>query len=278
MNRAGDPFCARCGFRILAQGTSRTCRSCGTLPTDDTARFCAVCGTRLGVDPGREGATEPRGIPVVAPRLSVLDEAGGVSRVIPLEGTRATISSDDLGLRISDQMLGEDGATLSLDRRGLRLEPVGSPRALFVFVTEETTLTDGDILLLGSQVLRYRCLVEDGATYFADAGTVQVGSAVPQADVAVLEQLRSDGRVRDVIHLWRGRSILIGRQEGDWLFAYDRTLSARHAVVTCTAEGAVTVRDLGSKNGVAIAVREPLDLVHGQRVSLGGQVMRVELA
>lgn len=198
--------------------------------------------------------------------------------MIELPGDGATISADGLGLHVGDDMIGADGVHLSVARHRARLEPVGSPRALFVFITEETSLADGDIVLLGSQVIRCRRVLEDGAPYFADAGTVQVGSAVPAPDAAVLEQLRADGRVRDTMHLWRKRSILIGREEGDWVFAYDRTMSGRHAVIRCGDDGGLTIRDMGSRNGVAIAVRVARDLVHGQRVSLGGQVMRVDLA
>jgi pSer/pThr/pTyr-binding forkhead associated (FHA) protein len=256
------------------------CPACGTLPTDGAARYCAACGARRGGESeATAGSTAPRGVLQIGiPRLSLLDAAGDISRVIPLESTRATLSADGLGLQVTSSLIGGDGAALSLHETGLRIEPVGSPQALFVFLTEEASLTDGDVLLLGSQVIRYRRIVEDGSTYFADHGSIQVGSALPGADVAVLEQLRGDGRSRDALHLWAGRSILIGREEGDWTFPYDRTMSARHAVVSCGATGGVTVRDLGSRNGVAVAVRGPRDLVHGQRVSLGGQVMRVDLA
>ena len=84
--------------------------------------------------------------------------------------------------------------------------------------------------------------------------------------------------MRDTLHLWRNRSVLIGREEGDWLFPYDRTMSARHAVIRSLDDGSLTVRDLGSRNGVALAVREARSLEHGQRVSLDGQIMRVDLA
>ena len=279
MNRAGDPFCARCGLRIAASPAESLppCPACGTLPTDDTARFCAGCGSRLGADAG--GTTAPRGLPQIGlPRLSLLDAAGDVSRVIPLEATRSTLSSDGLGIQLSDGLIGGDGAAILLARSGIRIEPVGTPQALFVFLTEPTSLTDGDVVLLGSQVVRLRAVIEDGATYFADQGSIQVGSAIPGVDVAVLEQLRGDGRVRDTVHLWPRRTLLVGREEGDWLFPYDRTMSARHAVVTCDDDGAVSIRDVGSRNGVALAVRGPRELSNGQRVSLGGQVMRVDLA
>ena len=208
----------------------------------------------------------------------MLNPTGDVARVIPLEGRRATLSSDGLGLHVGEGLLGGDGAALTFAETGVHLEPVGSPRALFIFITEETKLSEGDVLLLGTQVIRFRPLVEDGTAYFGDHGSVHFGSAVPAPDVAVLEQLREDGRVRDTLHLWRNRSVLIGREEGDWLFPYDRTMSARHAVIRSLDDGSLTVRDLGSRNGVALAVREARSLEHGQRVSLDGQIMRVDLA
>ena len=279
-NRVGVPFCARCGFRmaIVTDETLTFCRTCGTIRTDETARFCSGCGTRIGGGgPPVAGGTAPRGIPQVSSRasLTILDSAGTASRVIALESDSATITTDGVEILVGDGHAGGDGATLSLGADSMEVEPVGDPRALYIFLTNETKLSDGDVLLLGSQVIRYRRWVDDG-TYFADQS--MLGSILPGRDCAVLEQLRSDGRVRDMMYLWPGRSILIGREEGDWVFAFDRTMSARHASITCAADGTIAVRDVGSRNGVAVSVRGPRRVTSGQRMSLAGKVMRVDLA
>jgi hypothetical protein len=209
--------------------------------------------------------------------LSLLDGSGRVSRVLPLETETSTLTTDGVEILLGEGHAGGDGATLSLNGDGhLHLEPVGSPRALYVFLNEETALVDGDVVLLGSQVIRYRTWKDEGGTFFADQG--QLGSIIPGQDVAVLEQLRGDGRVRDTMYLWPKRSVLLGREEGDWVFAYDRTMSARHATVTCREDGSVWVRDVGSRNGVALAVRGPRAVSSGQRLSLAGKLMRVDLA
>lgn len=254
------------------------CRSCGTIRTDETARFCAGCGVRLagGGGPPGAGSTSPRGVALVGKAsLSVLDSVGSVTRVVALESETATVLTDGVELMVGDGMAGGDGATLTMEDGGMRVEPVGNPRALYVFLTQETPLTDGDVLLLGSQVIRYRRWTDDG-TYFADQN--QLGSIIPGRDVAVLEQLRGDGRVRDTLYLWPKRSVLVGREEGDWVFAYDRTMSARHAAIVCLEDGSVTVRDVGSRNGVALAVRGARRIASGQRLSLAGKVMKVDLA
>lgn len=245
---------------------------------DETARFCASCGASLAGEI-RPEVTAPRGTPVVdgSPRLALLDAAGDVKQIIPLKSAKATLTSDLLGLQVSDSLIGGDGAIIEVDGSRIRIEPVGLPRALFVFINEPTRIEDGDVLLLGSQVIRCRGL-HDEAGLILGSGAEHVGSALPARDVAVLEQIRDDGRVRDMLHLWAGRTIIVGRDQGDWTFPYDPTMSARHATVTCEDSGLLTVRDLGSTNGVALAVRTPQVLSGGQRVSLGGQMMRVDLA
>jgi len=249
------------------------------LATDETARFCASCGASLSGEI-RPEVTAPRGTPVVEgiPRLALLAAAGDVKQIIPLKSTKATLTSDLLGLQVSDSLIGGDGAVIAIEGSKIRIEPVGLPRALFVFITEPTRVEDGDVLLLGSQVIRCRSLPEEAGLIFGDHGSEHVGSALPARDVAVVEQIRDDGRVRDTLHLWTGRTITIGRDQGDWTFPYDPTMSARHATITCEENGLLTVRDLGSTNGVALAVRTPQLVSGGQRVSLGGQMMRVDLA
>ena len=93
--------------------------------------------------------------------------------------------------------------------------------------------------------------------------------------MAALQQLRADGSVRDVLHLSPGRHVVLGREAGDWVFPYDQTMSGRHAEVR-SEDSEFVVDDLGSRNGVAIAVRGERALRKGQRVLLGDQILRVE--
>jgi predicted component of type VI protein secretion system len=102
-----------------------------------------------------------------------------------------------------------------------------------------------------------------------------MGSAVPTVDVAVLEQLRADGSVRDVFHLSPGRPVAIGRESGDWLFPYDSTMSGRHAEIR-TEDSEFFVHDAQSRNGVAMSVRGDRALRKGQRILVGDQILRLE--
>ena len=135
---------------------------------------------------------------------------------------------------------------------------------------------EGDVILIGSQVLRFRRLGYPGPhTADADA-TKRMGSMVPSADIASLTQLRSDGSSRDVIQLSPGRDVHIGRERGDWIFPYDQSMSAQHATVRSEDADFVLVDD-HSRNGVAVAARGAMSLQHGSRIMVGDKLLRVEL-
>ena len=137
-------------------------------------------------------------------------------------------------------------------------------------------LEDGDLLLMGSQVIRYRRLTPSEAQAATQAH--QAGSRVPPNDIAIMEQLLANGRTRDVCFVPEGKAILIGREHGNWVFPYDPTMSARHAEVRSHPEsGDVIVRDLASRNGVGVALIAEHALLDGDRLLLGRQLLRIDL-
>ena len=90
-----------------------------------------------------------------------------------------------------------------------------------------------------------------------------------------VEQLRADASVRDSFHLSPARNVQIGRESGDWVFPYDQTMSGRHAEIR-SQDAEFYVRDCGSRNGVALAVRGERAVRKGQRVLVGDQILRNE--
>ena len=175
-----------------------------------------------------------------------------------------------------DQFLSPVHAKLSWEENGLEVRDLGSRNGTWVFLEAPYRLTDGDVILIGSQVLRFRRLGYPGP-HTADAdSTKRMGSMVPSADIASLTQLRTDGSSRDVIQLSPGRDVHIGRERGDWIFPYDPSMSAQHATVRSEDADFVLVDD-HSRNGVAIAARGAMPLRHGSRVMVGDKLLRVEL-
>ena len=68
---------------------------------------------------------------------------------------------------------------------------------------------------------------------------------------------------------------MIGREQGDWLFPYDKTMSGKHAEIR-SEDLEFIVLDNGSRNGIAIAVRGEKQVKKGQRILMGDQTLRVE--
>lgn len=284
------PFCPHCGLRLAmavsgalgAHGARLRsvfppCLECGTRPTRADARFCGACGEALPPPMRPRVETAPRGKPALAgrARLALLDSGGDVTRVIPLDRSPTIIGRLGGVVQVEHGPGSADEIELSAGDDRVHVRPLGDAAAMFLVLSEAHTLADGDELLIGSQLLRFRLL--PAARSEAEAGhSPGCGSHVPEGDVAVLEQMRDDGSVRDRMHLSRGRSLLLGREHGDWAFPYDTTMSARHAEIRPTANTGFTIHDLGTRNGVALAMRGAYDLRSGQRLLMGSQVMRVE--
>ena len=147
----------------------------------------------------------------------------------------------------------------------LHVRDLGSRNGTWVFIDRPERLNDGDLILVGAQLLRFRRLGYPAPHPPEADSTRRMGSSIPTADVAVIEQLRGDGSVRDVFHLSPGRSVTIGREIGDWVFPYDSTMSRRHADIR--SEGSeFFVHDASSRNGVAVGVRGDRVLNTGQRL------------
>jgi pSer/pThr/pTyr-binding forkhead associated (FHA) protein len=244
--------------------------------------FCARCGTRVGervsVDVASAGGTKvlAAGRLAAAPKLSLLGDSAEAVQTYTLERGEAVIGRGDADIRFEhDHFMSPLHVRLDLREGQLCLRDLGSRNGTWVFIDHPAKLTDCDLILVGSQLLRFRRLGYPGPHPPEADSTRRMGSAVPTVDIAVLEQLRADGSVRDSYHLSPGRSVSIGREQGDWIFPYDATMSGRHAEIR-SEDSEFFVHDAGSRNGVAMAARGERSIKQGQRVLVGDQILRVE--
>lgn len=265
-----------------ATSSAPACPKCGRQVHSTDDLFCARCGARVGERVSVETPTPAETAAFAArreargPKLALLDDHGDVATVFTLERGEAVVGRGDADIRFSDDAyMSPLHARLELRDGTLWLRDLGSRNMSWVFIDEPMRLSDGDLVLVGSQVLRFRRLGFPGPYTPEVDSTRRMGSLTPSADVATLEQLRPDGSVRDTLHLSPGRSVIIGRELGDWVFPYDQTMSGRHAEIR-SEEAEFVVHDVGSRNGVAVAVRGGRALKPGQRLLLGDQLFRVE--
>lgn len=276
------PFCGHCAAPQNAEAAE--CSNCRSAFIKGSDLFCNKCGTRVGqrvsvlTHAQSSGAIAITGIEGDGggPRIAILDERGEPTKVLKLDRGEAVIGRGDADIKFEkDVYLSPLHARIDLDGGQLWLRDLGSRNGSWVFIEEATKLIDGDLILIGSQVLRFRRLGYPGPHPPEADSTRRMGSTTPNVDVAILEQLRADGSVRDVLHLSPGRNALIGRETGDWIFPYDQTMSARHAEIV-SEDIEFFVNDAGSRNGVAMSVRGDRELKAGQRFLLGDQILRVE--
>jgi pSer/pThr/pTyr-binding forkhead associated (FHA) protein len=264
-----------------------TCPRCGKSTTAGLP-FCGHCGTLIGQRVSIEGAPNA-GAPATgstaifgagrltnAPRLSLIGETGEVTKTYLLDRGEAVIGRGDADMRFEDDpFMSPLHARLEARNGQIFLRDLGSRNGTWLFIDQPCKLADSDLMLIGSQLIRFRRLGYPGPHSPEADSTRRMGSSVPTVDVAVLEQVRADGSVRDTFHLSPGRPIVIGRETGDWIFPYDPTMSGRHAEVR-TEDSEFFVHDANSRNGVAISVRGERELKKGQRLLVGDQILRLE--
>jgi len=288
------------------------CDFCGQSNSTE-ARFCVDCGKPLGgalrpvlaearsggtrvpaTRVGMEGPTGPLNRSskqtnvakqtmifsarrrIAAWRLVVLDETGEPKESVDIDRQAMSIGRVDCDIVFpNDDYLSPRHAELSVRDSAVYVRDLGSANRTWLFIEQPQPLEDGEVLLIGSQLLQFRRSETHGDGGRAEDGTRRIGSLAPEPDAAQLAQLRADGTVRDIFHLAAKGATVIGRDTGDWLFPYDQTMSGRHAELRAE-DGAFVIEDLGSRNGIAVAVHGERLLRAGARILVGDQVFRVE--
>ncbi len=287
------PFCAFCGAKLEAapapppppaadRGAGAPCPNCGTAIPSASYKFCPNCATPLGTGPRSSGPHEATevfsakrsGQPPV--QLALTAEDGTKSSRYPLVGEETTLGRNGADVNFPDDVYLSPVHALFIWKEGqLSVRDLGSRNGTWIFLEGPHRLVDGDLILIGSQLLRFRRLGYPGP-YAPDAdATRRMGSLIPSADIASVSQLRVDGSVRDVFHLSPGRDVKLGRDAGDWAFPYDPSMSSQHAVIRSEDADFVLV-DAGSRNGVAGAARGDVPVRKGSRILLGDKLLVVE--
>ncbi|MFK7988050.1 MAG: FHA domain-containing protein [Sandaracinaceae bacterium] len=283
---------------------------------DAGAEFCKFCGARYSDAPSARAA-EPSPPRVETPMAAPIPATGApVERAVveaarrPLEDPRPRGGdARQLGLLISILKDGTDGRSYTIHdevtdigrEEGqvvLRDDPYLSPRharlttrngvamlrdldsvnGIYIRLREPVDLADGDMVLLGQQVLRFEQLSEMELPLgpATQHGVMVFGTPEVQR-IARLVQYTTEGVGRDVHYLYRDETV-IGREQGDLVFTDDPFMSRRHAAVTVDrASRRFVLRDLGSSNGTAVRFRGERTLKPGDQFRVGRHLFRFEI-
>jgi len=291
------------------------CPSCGGLTPLGFA-FCQLCGQRMsepGAAPARESHAAPApaapaashrspvpaasrptpiGIPATAPAAMPAMASGQLSAIrlvaIQRDGADGDVhqfAAEKLGLGrregeivfANDPYLADLHARIERRDRQWVLVDLGSRNGTFVRARDPTVLRPQEVLLLGKQVLALDLLPveQTDAQPAAEHGVLVFGTPVRPA-WARLRQLTMSGVARDVYYLCRPE-VTLGREDGDILFPEDEFMSRCHLVLQ-HRDGTVTLIDQGSSNGTYLRVRGEREIVGGDHIRLGDQLLRFEVA
>jgi pSer/pThr/pTyr-binding forkhead associated (FHA) protein len=224
-------------------------------------------------------------------RVTVLLDDGTEGPSFPIFGEQLDIGREEGGVLLdTDRFVSPRHARLSRVGGVWVLRDLASTNGVYVRVRGSHPLRDGDLLLLGLQVLQFRLMseAERGLGPGEEHGTLLFGSPAPHA-WARLSQRTVEGVARDVFHLTHDETVL-GREQGDIVFTQDPFLSRRHAQVlrdgrAASASSAAssagaratqpTIVDLDSSNGVYLRLRGETPVASGSLFRVGQHLLRV---
>lgn len=294
------------GDLIVASATIK-CPQCGVLAIDGSTH-CPQCGFRLrGNEPAAIAekpqaavSAEPAAITTVRPptsnssieqaaepvpsltptgRLVMLAQDGTARRVIQLSGETMDLGNSEGDIILSEDVYLSARHARFMGRDGLRtLIDLGSLNGIYLRIRGMAVLTDGDLFLVGLQLLKFELELAEMANLapIRVAGCSLFGSSTSPR-YARLSERTIDGAPRSVFVVGRDETIL-GREVGDIVFSGDPFMSRRHAALTRDpTDGTFTLRDLGSSNGTFVRVRGKVDLEQGDHLRIGQHLFRYEM-
>jgi pSer/pThr/pTyr-binding forkhead associated (FHA) protein len=260
------------------------CLQCGAA-IEAHARFCKFCGST--VQPVSLGTSTSTDANPDVPAIQLNPQAFVV--VILRDGTDGGVypiiqDRTDVGSREGDIVLKDDPY---LSPRHARIErrndsfvllDLGSVNGIYLRLRDPANLVDGDMILIGQQVLRFEIPSEaERQVGPAAQHGVMIFGTPEQPRLARLIQYTTEGLWRDVYHLHRNETVF-GREAADLTFSDDPFLSRRHAaIVVHPHERRFVLRDLGSSNGTALRCRSEHVLNHGDQFRLGRHLFRFDL-
>ncbi len=221
----------------------------------------------------QSAGTEPAG------RLVTIARDGAEGATYPLTGDSIDVGREEGAIQLrEDAYVSPRHLRLIRREHGWYAKDLGSLNGIYLRLRKPHALQDGDLLLVGLQVLRFEA-VRDAEQGFGPAtqhGTLLFGSPMLPRYGRLCERT-VEGVTRNVFYLHRDETI-IGRESGDIVFTDDPFMSRRHLSIRLDgATATFTATDLGSSNGTYIAIRGEVPLGHGDFLRVGQHLFRVDL-
>ena len=208
--------------------------------------------------------------------LAVISQDGSTGQTHWVDQGSVDIGRDEGEVRLAtDPFVSPRHARVFAKGSAFYLRDLGSVNGVYLRVRESEPLQDADLVLLGSEVLRFRLLThaEQGLGVANERGTDVYGSPA-RPRYACLCERTVEGVDRNVFYISTNETV-IGREFGDLVFTTDSFMSRRHAAIQRDpAAGTFSLRDLGSSNGTYLAIRGEVELREGDHLRVGQHLFR----
>jgi pSer/pThr/pTyr-binding forkhead associated (FHA) protein len=287
-----------------ANAGSFACPKCGE-QLGPNNRFCPACGTRIpppasfdistqvkqrpaGISNGSVQTPQPAtgsnkvgrstlffggAVQAARAKLTLIRGDGDDGVSFTLAGLDHLAGRGDCPIAFPDDpFLSPTHANFRYANGTLVVRDEGSLNGVYVRITGKADLAPGSTVLIGEQVLKVSLAptIED----VPDAEGTYFSASMPRPARLEVRQFLRGGSIGWVYRV--GDLATLGREGNDINFPDDPFISGRHAELRLD-DGALSVTDLGSRNGTFIRVSGEKVLRHGDYVFLGQQLLRVEI-
>ena len=266
----------------MEQARSYVCKKCYS-PVPQGHKFCGRCGEPV-----------PRDIAAAQTLLLSKMLEPGKAKLVVIKGEGfQTDPSDETAFLLGGRQhpAGRTQGDILFDRDSwvsplhatfyyrddgrLMIRDEASLNGVFLRVKGSANLQPGDRFMAGEQVFRLENTprATDGPE---PDGTLFYSSPKRPSPFRVVQLLRGGMTATQVCA--RESVVTVGREGCDMNFPNDPYMSSRHCKVEQGSSGAYSLVDTGSKNGTYLCVHGERELLHGDYLFIGRELLRVDIS
>lgn len=301
-NEMGTASCISCRGKLSLDDAPPSGPEVPLAPASDDVRICGKCGGQISGGNqfcGGCGASIREGTQPAAPSSKATPNDPRKSTLFfsTIQAARAKLvlikgegdDGESYALAGEEHRIGRSGADIVFEDDPF-LSPIqanffyiagklvvtdeGSPNGVYIRIRGSRAMDYGDRFLVGEQVMQV-CRPPVLTPYQPTEDGTHVYSSPRRSTQFVVNQILHGGS-KGLAHMAKSGIVSLGREQNDINFPDDPFISGHHAQVSLTA-GALSLTDLGSKNGTFLRITNETPLEHGDYVFMGQQLLRVEI-
>jgi len=289
-NEKDATFCMSCGFDLAEKAAittnpgSNVCQNCKSIMPSD-AVFCSKCGAKLASEGEQQaegggktmffGAMQEKGKGKL-----ILVRGGG------MEGVTYNLQSNDhltgreegFILFPEDKYCSPKHANFFYFGGKLFVEDQNSLNGVYMRIKSPVELKNGMVFRVGEQLFRadLEASLDDVPELPKAREDVKLFAGAPIEEPRLrLRQILEGGHAGMVVFPEK-ETYTIGREGCDLNFPDDTFISGKHARITRSGDK-YFLADNGSKNGTFYRIDSEQELLHGDYLFIGDQLLRVEI-